>query len=333
MTTINAAYIDALLADASYIDGLRNATLKDQLVGSMTPALAEYIAANFTVVQQVGGFASSFEATVWRGNTGTPYAGQVYVSMRGTQEAPDYVADGDLASSGLAHRQLVDMVNWWLRETTPERYDDGTPRQATQIALSADNDFYASASVMATGKLADIVGIQSVNGHSLGGYLATAFGRIFGGKWPINSVNTFNSAGFSRLAAANIENGFGQIALLIGSTFGREGGFSTAQNNYFGSNGINVTTNTWDPVGFQQYGTRIELFQEDSGGFSNHSMYKLTDLLALGNALAQLDSTLDFAKLFALAKAGSNQMAASYEGVLDATRRLLMGASVPGTPP
>lgn len=336
MTTINDAYINALLADACYVDDLipemTGLALAGKIGGSMTPALATYIGNNFTVIQQVGGLSSSFDATVWRGNAGTPYAGQVYVSMRGTQEGPDFVADGDLASSGLAHRQLVDMVNWWLRETTPARFDDGTPRFATQITLTADNDFASGGLVLGTGNLAGIGAIQSVNGHSLGGYLASAFVRLFGTQWPVTAINTFNSAGFTKQAAANIENGFSQIAQLIGPASGL-GNFSNPQNNYYGANGINVTTNTWDPVGFQQYGTRIGLFQEDSGGLSNHSMYKLTDLLALGNALERLDSTLDLTKLSTLVSAGSNQMVASYEGVLDGARRLMSGPNVPPTLP
>ena len=42
----------------------------------------------------------------------------------------DILADGDLAALGLAHAQLVDMVNWWLRETTP------TTQMAKQIVIS-----------------------------------------------------------------------------------------------------------------------------------------------------------------------------------------------------
>jgi Ca2+-binding RTX toxin-like protein len=338
MTTINDAYINALLADACYVDDLipemTGVALAGKIGGSMTPALATYIADNFTVIQQVGGLSSSFDATVWRGNAGTAYSGQVYVSMRGTQEGTDYfAADSDLASSGLAHRQLVDMVNWWLRETTPAHFDDGMSRFATQITLTADNDFAAGALVLATGRLANIGTIQSVNGHSLGGYLASAFVRLFGiqlfgTQLPVTAISTFNSAGFSKQAAANIENGFSQIARLIGPALGLAG-FSDAQNNYFGVNGANVTANT---VGFQQYGTRIPLFQEDSGGASNHSMYKLTDLLTLGNALARLDPTLDFGKLSTLVSGGSNQMAASYEGVFDAARRLVGGPNVTATP-
>lgn len=332
MTTINDAYINALLADSSYVDnflpGMTGAGLAGQLAGRMTLPLAKYIGDNFTVVTQVGNLASSFDATVWRGNAGTPYAGQIYVSTRGTQEIPDFVADGDLATSGLAHAQLVDMVNWWLRETTP------TNQMAKQIALEPIlKNFVAAPAVQGTGTLAGIGPIKSVNGHSLGGYLASSFVRLFGKQQPPMEINTFNSAGFSRTATLSIENGFSQIAQVIGAGLG-SGGFSGTQNNYFAKNGINVTTNTWNPVGFNQYGTRIGLFQEDLvtlGGIDNHYMYKLTDLLALGNALAQLDPTLDLAKLTTLVSAGSNQMVASYESVLDGLRKLLLGANVTPT--
>ncbi len=325
MTAINDAYINALLADAAYVNGLRNGTLEDQLTGRMTSDLAKYISDNFTVVNQVGGLASSFDATVWRGNAGMPYAGQIYVSLRGTQEGPDFAADGDLATSGLAHQQLADMVNWWLRETTSP-LTHSTPQYATQITVTPSGDFTLAAPVLGSGNLADIGPIKSVNGHSLGGYLASSFARIFGGKWPIETINTFNSAGFSKPAATNIENGFNQIAGLMGGSLGL-GGFSSTQNNYFAQNSINVTTNTWDPVGFTQYGLRTGLFQEDLTPelINNHYIYKLTDMLALGNALEKLDPSLNFATLFTLMSLGNQKMEASYEGILDTLRKLFLG--------
>lgn len=195
MTSINDAYINALLADASYVDGLGVGSLEANLTGRMTPALAEFIADNFTVITQASGYDSSFEATVWSGNAGTPYAGQTYVSMRGTQELTDFAVDADLATSGLAHAQLVDMVNWWLRETTP------ADQMAKQISLvvvpgtlpgSFEQNFVAAPDVHGTGTLADVGAIKSVNGHSLGGYLATAFARLFGNQQPLMEINTFN---------------------------------------------------------------------------------------------------------------------------------------------
>ena len=336
MTTINDTYVNALLADACYVDGLlpnqTGAELAGQLAGRMTPELAKYIGDNFTVVNQASGFASSFEATVWRGNAGTPYAGQVYVSTRGTQEFPDFGADADLASSGLAHQQLADMVNWWLRETTAPLTSADTPQYATQIAVAPNGSYALAAPALGIGGLLGIGAIKSVNGHSLGGYLASAFARLFGSKWSVETINTFNSAGFSRPATSNIDTAFNQIAQFIGTGVGLSG-FSNPQNNYFAQNGINLTTNTWDPVGFQQYGTRIALFQEDltPQGINNHYMYKLTDMLALGNVLAKLDPAFDLTRLSALVKTGSNQMAASYEGVLDALRRVFLGSSVAPT--
>lgn len=339
MTAINNAYISALLADSSYVEkninGKTGQDLIDALSGRMTPELAKFIGENFTVKAQASGYASSFEATVWQGNAGTPYAGQVYVSMRGTQGLTDiFDTDLDLARSGIAHNQLADMVNWWLRETTLPN------AMAKQICfnpiLGAENNIIGyqlveKSSVQGTGNLANIAGsITAVNGHSLGGYLATAFARLFSNQASPMDINTFNSAGYSRPNAEYIETTFNQIAQIIGPGVGLSN-FSAAQDNFFAENGINVTTNTWDPLGFQQYGTRIALYQEHiTGPISNHSMYKLTDLLALADALAQLDPTfnevverngqLELVKLNDVLRTGSAQMSASYESVLDALR-------------
>ena len=57
MTTINNAYQNALLADATYaleIDGLENKTgfdLEGYLDKRMTPTLAKYISDNYTVAK------------------------------------------------------------------------------------------------------------------------------------------------------------------------------------------------------------------------------------------------------------------------------------------
>jgi trimeric autotransporter adhesin len=336
MTTINDTFVNALLADASYVSRLDQATtpgaLTAALTGRMTPELAKYIGDNFTVVTQAGGLASSFEATVWKGNANTPYSGQIYVTMRGTQEGPDFTADADLAATGLAHQQIDDMVNWWLRETTT------TGQQARQVAVVSTTvpgtplpvqNFVAAPQIQGTGSLVGIGGIKSVNGHSLGGYLASSFVRLFGAQWPVESINTFNSAGFSRPASINIESGFNQLVSAIGGGIGL-GSFGNAQNNYFALNGINVTTNTWNPIGFAQYGSRIGLFQEDltPALIDNHFVYKLTDLLALGNALERLDSSFDSTKLSALVSSSSSQMVASYERALDGLRRVVLGTDV-----
>lgn len=335
MATIHDAYINALMAAASYVDDPRNQALEADLAESMTPALAKYIAANFTVLDHVrfgGVLGSSFDATVWEEKA----TGQIYVSMRGTQEFMDFLQDGSLATAGLPHEQLADMVNWWLRATTSGeaaqiRVQSVPPIPVLGIQLK---DFVLADKVQGTGELAGVGPIKSVNGHSLGGYLATAFVRLFGSRWPVESIETFNSAGFSRLATENIEMSFNQIARLIDPTLGLPTFAEAIQTNYFAENGVNVATNTWNPIGFRQYGTRIGLFQEGAGAaiHRNHAIYKITDLLALGDALEQLDPTMDFAKLSSFVKGASNNMSSSYESVLDALRRFFLGQDVTRTP-
>jgi hypothetical protein len=137
MTTINDTYINALLADAAYVDDLKDndsgGDLARKLSPRMTQPQATFIATNFTVASHFESDDSSgsgFDGTVWRGNDGTPYAGKVYVSMQGTQGLGDFLSDKDLVLNGAARAQIVDMANWWLRITTP------TDKYVPQIRLA-----------------------------------------------------------------------------------------------------------------------------------------------------------------------------------------------------
>lgn len=92
MPSINDAYINALLADACYVNdlvpGMTGSDLAVQIRGRMTPTIATYIGNNFTAVQQEGGSASSFDSTVWRGNAGTQCAGLIFVTQTFTFDVP-----------------------------------------------------------------------------------------------------------------------------------------------------------------------------------------------------------------------------------------------------
>ena len=120
-TSINNTYINALLADATYVHGLSSEfNLTQKLSLRMTPILAKYINDNFSVVTQIQSGDniltgdSGFDATVWR-QTSTS---KLFVSMRGTEPGADLaIADLDLAFNANARLQLRDMVNWWFRET------------------------------------------------------------------------------------------------------------------------------------------------------------------------------------------------------------------------
>ncbi len=119
-TEINSAYINALLADASYVE-LTNQNgevetdptiIKANLALRITQPLANFITTNFEVLnQEPDSLLDGFSATVWKGKTGTEYAGQVYVSTRGTEPGVDFVDDVILGATGVAYDQLVSMVN------------------------------------------------------------------------------------------------------------------------------------------------------------------------------------------------------------------------------
>ncbi len=87
--------------------------------------------------------------------------------------------------------------------------------------------FAAATSAKANGELeGQADAIPGVNGHSLGGYPATAFTRLFGAS--TLEVNTFNSAGSSDAATGNIQSEFSKIETLLGTSALGRGSFGMA---------------------------------------------------------------------------------------------------------
>ena len=80
MFKIEYAYINAILADASYVDINLNINLEGQLRERMAPTIAKYIGENFTVLTSTNPALSSFDAVVWKRDSD----GKIFVSMRGT---------------------------------------------------------------------------------------------------------------------------------------------------------------------------------------------------------------------------------------------------------
>ena len=324
MSYIQSAYINALLADAAYIDLPIGTIVQDQLEDKegtlsrrMTPQLAKFIADNFEVISNeykndFPGLGSGFDAIVWKGRKGTPYEGKVFVSTRGTQPGEDmFGADLDLALSSSARSQIIDMVNWWLRETTPATE---TVRQLVNIPTPTGVPIPSPLSLVVpglpaqgTGRLTGVNSI-SINGHSLGGHLASAFARIFGGSLSVEHISTFNSAGFLQSKA---EVFFKNIDNLLDKGLPMSA-VPDKQTNYFAENGINFTTNNW---WFTQMGQRVGLFQEEGMGLTNHYMYRLTDMLALGNAREKLAPDLIIEALNQIVSSGSHIAKGSLEGV------------------
>ncbi|UIN22213.1 hypothetical protein [Herbaspirillum frisingense] len=175
MNTVKTTYVNALLADASYVN-LRNgdgiiteqSELRSSLAASLTQPQAEFLLLNFDILTQTLSPSGGFDAVVWRGKSGTDYAGQVYVSLRGTQGAQDILDDVSLASRGVPYEQLRDMANWWMRVTAK------SGELVRQIKIST----------IAHSPLANIYTFAA-------GTPVVATGELYG------QVNTFNRADFS----------------------------------------------------------------------------------------------------------------------------------------
>lgn len=71
MSPIQAAYINALLADASYVEGVGRGDLNpSRFVSRVTTTQANFLAANFTVASSIESpkpLGMGFDAIVWQG--------------------------------------------------------------------------------------------------------------------------------------------------------------------------------------------------------------------------------------------------------------------------
>jgi hypothetical protein len=127
---VRSAYSSALLADAAYVEGLRpfdqGILLELKLVDALTRPLAKHIGSQFRVISQwTDPAGSGFSVTVFADSSG----GQ-HIAFRGTERRSlaDWVTDLDAyLASGVARRQVIAMVNWYLRASTP------TTEQAIQV--------------------------------------------------------------------------------------------------------------------------------------------------------------------------------------------------------
>ncbi|MBL8372258.1 MAG: hypothetical protein JNK28_12800 [Burkholderiaceae bacterium] len=160
MSTINEAYINALLADAAYRSvnsAMTSADLADELSTRLTETQAAYLAANFTVVTSIETpktidplLGTGFDAAVWQIKAGSELAGpnnvnagKLFVSMRGTQGLTDSADDITLASRGIPYDQIRDMVNWWLKNTAA--VTNTAVKQRNESKTIANNDLFPMA--------------------------------------------------------------------------------------------------------------------------------------------------------------------------------------------
>jgi len=157
MKTLEFAYINALLADASYLAVRPDMTATDltnATKGRLTETQATYLAATFTVVTSLetpntihSELGTGFDAVVWQIKAGSELAGpnnvnagKIFVSMRGTQGGTDIADDGTLATRGIPYDQIRDMVNWWFRNTAG--VTNTAVKQRNESKPIANNDHF-----------------------------------------------------------------------------------------------------------------------------------------------------------------------------------------------
>ena len=302
-----AAYSDFSGMPLTANGGLDATGVKGQLIasGDFQSAAAQQFIDKFQVVDQFTDpslLLNGFSATVFRHKQ----TGQTYFITRGTENSGDWLADGDLAIGVSPRAQIVSMVNYFLR------LQAGAGNVARQIKTSSilpsyGVEFDNSRTVMGVG-----VGINLdqlvVAGHSLGGYLATVFGRLYGDK--VSAAYTFNAPG--------AYGGFGlldNIARLLGRT---PSGFLNAgkQTNVVGDYIISAVPG--------RRGETVRIFEEGDA----HSQKAVVDSLALHAVFGELDTSLKAAEVRGILRASANKDADSLESSLDGLRKLFLGSQV-----
>jgi len=254
-----------------------------------------------------------------------------------------------IAGNGFANNQAVEMVRYYRRLTTVGgQLVAYTNDQAWQLFAMANSLIVPAASVVPVLSLAMAASFSAfktalqadtgvvvegkpgesvlsasdkldVTGHSLGGHLALLFARIF--PQATHEVVTLNAPGL-----------FPQ-----GNSFLTSIGFPPTGNG-------NITRIEADGDGVSEIGTlwpglRIRIAQENQSGLiaaitGNHSSVNGVDGLNLMAVLAKLDTgkANNAVALSDLLRAGSNGPDNTYENILDAMRKQLLGINITATP-
>lgn len=175
--------------------------------------------------------SSGFSVTVFEDNATL----KKYVSFRGTEPSSiwEYWAT-DLNAvlySGLAQSQTIAMVNWTLRAITPE---NAPVVQYAQGASSADGVLIDSGLGLGNGALYN-TGPVVVDGHSLGGHLATVFTRLFNDR--VANTFTYNGLGVGPLFPETLLQNIGNSISQIGTNTWQD----AKQTNFYATQGTTAT--------------------------------------------------------------------------------------------
>jgi len=329
MSTIQDLFQQAQLAQAAYADltgtaGNQTALItrldvanKDTYNGTFSQSQATEFVKHWRVVSHQPDTSSGFSATLFeRLDSDQQPTGQYTLAIRGSSEPADWTADFfDLALGGVAYGQVQSMVNYVLRLQAGSL---GTTQQV-EPTLVAGAPTLSSTFVSGEGPGIN-PSLLTVSGHSLGGYLAQIYQRIFGSA----GVHTYNSLGVPQ-PDAQILNYFTSLLGLPAGSFSS----GTGEN-------LVVPGEPAQLVGTIQGKPQIPIFTETESETINpvdtapaHYKEPIVDALALYSLFATIDPTLNtanpadgIAKITTILKAASADPAKSLELTLDALRTL-----------
>jgi len=232
--SINNIYLESLLAQAAYADGLTlgmtGAKLADELVKieGVSRAQAEYFASQYTVIHQDEVIETGFSGTLFQHNDDKTF----HLALRGTDfNGPDVSgANTNNVQNGMAFNQVAGMINFYLRLTHSGDVPQFGFRLVEDINLGEgqvsfpyiENDERSFNLVFEKKSDATGLGVAGLNtstqlmvsGHSLGGHLASAFSLLLPSV--IGHTSTFNSAGI-------IGDNFSELANLIANEINIDG--------------------------------------------------------------------------------------------------------------
>ncbi len=280
--------------------------------------------------------ASGFSATLFSYDAAP---GEFTFAVRGTEpellRAGAGVADLFFADflgvtlAGQAKDQLFDAYRYYKRLVTPK--DRAVPYSAEELATLARLRLgKANAALLAgaddprrdVGLGALPAGAQvHFTGHSLGGHVATLLAQLVErfAVGRVGEVVTFNAPGQGGIRAEMLSwLGIGRADQTVAERV----------TNIVADGGLDLT------AGFAGLpGTTHRVFIEREGALSiaNHSIVKLSDALALLEALSVLDPAIGEGSYAALLRTSSAQSLRSLEAALDALRRTFGSAEPTAT--
>lgn len=263
----------------------------------------------FEIIHHESNSATGFSATVFLDRETSRY----HFAIRGTviTNINDLIADANAVLSGGAVEQVISMLNYYMRLITPEE-------ESTVQVLSLGGGVFLPTTAEGLGIL-DPDTPLTVTGHSLGGHLASAFGKAF----PIISnavteVYTYNGLG----VGPGINSLLNQVADLYDITPDTTSDNSSFNvTNLIAEPGITLTPNAF--AASNQLGEVIFTFIEEGILIQNHSSSRLADALAVYKLFAAVDPQLSLEDITYILQASTNNAGLTLETAVNSLQEVL----------